>query len=955
MHSYIKNRSYIFFVSLFLSTSLLAQIRDSTLVGVVSGSVKDTAFHFFLQSATVSINKASDGSLVAYTLTNGLGEFRLKALPTGLLLRISISYIGYRTNSRDIRIPIGQRDLSIGEIDLEKRTDRSEDSVIVTPPPVRMNGDTLEFSAAAFSLDKNAVAEDLLRKLPGVIVWGDGTITVNGKQISKLLVDGKPFFGGDTKIATQNIPKNAIEKIQVYQEQPNLFDPLDSITTINIKLGKNKHSGYFGAFSAGEGTDGRYELGAASSLFSPGTQFGVAAQSNNINKIANDIGTLLRNNTYKGVGVRVEYQPDFDLQGRNQPSSGGFIFSHDLIPGFDAYEKNRLSASSFVKHNINETLKNIQTASYIGKDSTLTLANTDHLRNITTAGEYAGEWLKHKDENSISLEGAFRTKTGARRDSLQNLLYGPDGALVSGDRQYDSSTYALQTASLRTSFEHKGFSSTSTHRLTDWSIVHSISLESGKKDSSLQTVFTSVPDPALDRSYDRKYNDNVHILRQSLSMRLGDFSSWLFADSRWFSNLHMELENELKFDISKQDNSVKDRDPLTSSYIVNDYLTANNRYTVLNELPDLRFGRGFMNVLANRYTKEFSVYVDAQAQIYAEKNVATHSFQEFGHTYHYFVPKISMQYYHFQYGDFLDKYDLNLDLSYDYPTVDQRVPLVDSSSIYSIREGNPMLTPMENYGLSAKFSHDSYRSKNTFAYGAGLQGGIKSHYFADSALIDPSGRYTYYTVNLNGYRYLSATLFFNKAFVYNAHQFQVNFGSVILGSKTPGYLQDASGGKAIYNVTDLFTNSDTLSLTYTYKDLFALNLVENISLFKSVQKGLFNSVFTNELSLTRLGVGVNLTKKLSLNSNVTYTVSMTSGAAKIGYTIWNASMAYRFLPGNNLELKASALDLLNQNTGILNYGNNLSFTHGTVNMLRQYFMMTVTYFPRKFGKSQGGR
>jgi hypothetical protein len=61
-------------------------------------------------------------------------------------------------------------------------------------------------------------------------------------------------------------------------------------------------------------------------------------------------------------------------------------------------------------------------------------------------------------------------------------------------------------------------------------------------------------------------------------------------------------------------------------------------------------------------------------------------------------------------------------------------------------------------------------------------------------------------------------------------------------------------------------------------------------------------------------------------------------------------MAYRFLPANNLELKASALDLLNQNKGIINYGSNLSFTHGTVNMLRQYFIMTLTYFPRKFGK-----
>ena len=950
MHFYKRNRLSLFAVFLLFSTSAIAQARDSTWVGGINGSVKDTALNYFMQAATVSINRASDGGLVAYTMTNSRGEFHLNDLPTGLLLRISVSYIGYRTNYRNLRIPITERNLSIGEVDLEKRLDKSEDSVIVTPPPVRMKGDTLEFSAAAFALDKNAVAEDLLKKLPGVIVWGDGTVTVNGKAISKLLVDGKPFFGGDTKVATQNIPKNAIDKIQVYQEQTDPLDPLDSITTINIKLRRGKHSGYFGAFAAGGGTDGRYELGANSSLFSPRNQFGIVGQSNNINKTANDVGTLLRNNTYKGVGVHVEYQPDFNLQGRNQPSSGGFIFSHDFVPAFDQYEKNRLSANSFINHNINETLKNTQTVSYIGKDSTLTQGITDNLKNSTTANEFDAKYVRLKDGNTVSLDGSFRTKKVELQDSLQNALYGPGLQLASRDFEHDSSVNSLHIISLKSLYDHKGFSNTSIHKLTDWRIAHSISVELGKKDSALQTDFTSVPNPALNRLYDREYDNTIHNIRQSVSMSLGDFSSWLFAESRTLAPFHVQLKNDLNFDITKQGNMVKDRNPLSHSYSINDYLTTNSRYTVWNEMPDLRIGRSYMDVLANRYTKQFSIYIDAQAQVYAEKNVSVHQFQEFSNTYRHFVPKVSMEYSNFQYGEFLDKYNLNFDLSYEYPTVDQRFPLVDSSSIYSIREGNALLSPLKNYELSAKFRHDSYSSKNTFFYGASLVGGIKSHYFADSAIIDRSGRYTYYTVNLNGNRYLTLNLFFNKAFVYNLHQFQVNFGSFSIKSRTPGYLQYQGLNKAIFNVTGLFTNSDTLSLTYTYRDVFAVNLVGNVAFFRSEQKGLFNSVFTNMQSLTKLGMGVNITKKLALNSNIAYTSSVTSGTAAYRYTIWNASMAYRFLPGNNLELKASALDLLNQNKGIINYGNNLSFTHGTVNMLRQYFMMTLTYFPRKFGK-----
>jgi hypothetical protein len=105
-----------------------------------------------------------------------------------------------------------------------------------------------------------------------------------------------------------------------------------------------------------------------------------------------------------------------------------------------------------------------------------------------------------------------------------------------------------------------------------------------------------------------------------------------------------------------------------------------------------------------------------------------------------------------------------------------------------------------------------------------------------------------------------------------------------------------------------------------------------------------------------VGAGVNLTKRLMFSSNIAYNSFITSGsgAAAYRYTIWNASMAYRFLPGNNLELKVSGLDLLNQNKGVVSYGSNLAYTHGTVNILRQYFMVTIAYYPRKFGKKMGG-
>lgn len=659
---------------------------------------------------------------------------------------------------------------------------------------------------------------------------------------------------------------------------------------------------------------------------------------------------MLRNNTYKGIGVNVEYQPDFTLQGINQTTSGGGLFSHDFIPLYNNFEKNRLSANSFLNRDTNETQTNTQTVNYIGKDSTITQDNVSTLHNTTEAVDLNGHYLRHHDENTLSFDGSYKGKRITAKDSLQNSIYGPGGGLESGDIEHDSSVNFFNGFALKSSFDHNGYSPTNSHKLTNWNITHSITLQSGKKDSALQTNFTNITDPALNLSYDRKYNDNLCALNQSLSMTIGDFSTWLFSGIRQFSNFHIQLKNDLQFDVVRQDNLVNDIDPFSGSSSTNDYLTANSRYSVLNEVPDLRFGRNFQNILANRYQKELSIYMDARTQLYSEKNVSTHEFQDFNNSYHYFVPEANIEYYNFQYAEFLDKYDLNFALSYDYPTVDQRVALVDSSNIYFVRAGDSSLTPTKKYELSAKFRHESYGSKNAFVYEASVLGGIKDHYFADSTNIDLSGRYTYHTINLNGNKYLTMSFFLNKAFVYSLHQFQINMAFLSQISRTPGYLQYATDTKADFNATDMFTNSDTLSISYTYKDFIAINLTQHFSYFRSEQKGLYNSSFSNTQSSSKLGISLNLTKRLSVSSNATYNSSITSGPAIYRYTIWNASMAYRFLPSNNLELKASALDLLNQNKGVLNYGNNLSYTHGTVNMLRQYFIMTLTYYPRRFGK-----
>ncbi|MEO9021743.1 MAG: outer membrane beta-barrel protein [Ginsengibacter sp.] len=142
---------------------------------------------------------------------------------------------------------------------------------------------------------------------------------------------------------------------------------------------------------------------------------------------------------------------------------------------------------------------------------------------------------------------------------------------------------------------------------------------------------------------------------------------------------------------------------------------------------------------------------------------------------------------------------------------------------------------------------------------------------------------------------------------------------------------------------------------HSLKNFFSVNVGQNISFYHSRQKGEIRNEFKNSTKATNLSASMNITKKFSLSSNVKYTNSSSAGSKSIDFTIWNADATYRFLKGNNAEIKFSALDLLHQNVSIISYGSNNQVTYGTQNILQQYFMIKLSYFPRKFGKKEKSR
>ena len=240
--------------------------------GTLKGKIVDSANNKPLGYATITVFKAADTAIITYRLSTPDGDFKIPGLPFDFNCRVVISFSGYAVYRKDFTISSAQSTLDIGTIPLAPDTKSLDEVLVISErPPVVIKKDTIEFNASAFKTLPNALVEDLLKKLPGVMVDRDGNIAVNGKPVNRILVDGKTFFGDDPKMATRNLPANVIDKVQVTDDKEEMMrsgddNPNNVGKVVNITLKKGVKKGWFGKVYAGAGTDELYEAGGIANI-----------------------------------------------------------------------------------------------------------------------------------------------------------------------------------------------------------------------------------------------------------------------------------------------------------------------------------------------------------------------------------------------------------------------------------------------------------------------------------------------------------------------------------------------------------------------------------------------------------------------------------------------------------------------------------------------------------------
>ena len=222
---------------------------------ILTGSISDTVENKSLSNAVITLLRPNDSTLYKFTRTDNKGNFIIKNYTPGKYI-FMITHPFYADYVDNVDLPETNKELN--KIFLIPKSKLLQAVIIKTGAPIKIKGDTTEYTADSFKVRANANVEELLRKMPGIQVDANGEIKALGEKVTKVLVDGEEFFGDDPGVAVKNLRADAVDKVQVFDKKSDqsAFTGIDDgkkDKTINLKLKDNKKNGYFGKASVAGG------------------------------------------------------------------------------------------------------------------------------------------------------------------------------------------------------------------------------------------------------------------------------------------------------------------------------------------------------------------------------------------------------------------------------------------------------------------------------------------------------------------------------------------------------------------------------------------------------------------------------------------------------------------------------------------------------------------------------
>lgn len=761
------------FIALFLCIFLSTIAQSVAAQFTISGIVKDKNDNLPLPQVSIRLLSAKDSTFVTGISSKDNGTFSLKVPKAGNYIA-AFSFLGYRTAYEPVQLSKGQPRRNLGDILLGSNDVLLQEAVVVgKAPEVVVKEDTVEFNADSYKTQPNSVVEDLLKKLPGVEVDSEGKITHAGKEITKILVDGKEFFSDDPKVATKNLPVDIIEKLQVVDRKSDLarltgVDDGEEETVINLTIKEGMKHGWFGNVTGGYGLNGRYEAGAMLNHFFGDNQVTILAGSNNTNNMGfTDMG-----------GSRF----------RRFGGMNGINTSHNVGVNFNVGKGDAFRVGGDVSYN---------------NSNRDVLQRTERQNMFEDSTSYYSGYNKMKD-NGQNIRGNFRLHWEI--DSLNTLEFRPRFSVaLSKSDSYDSAlTTAGDIARSKVNFSESDNHNKGTgydlsgeliynHKFRNrpgrsFSIQAQYSYSDTKEDGwtkALYKYYMLDKDSTLDQMDDNHTWSNGYGARFTWTEPLGDVKKGRFLTFSYRFQASFNNADKYTYDILT--------DPLnavTNDTVRNDELSNSFR----NDYYSHRAQIGFKQVTAN-YTYDIGVAaVPSSSQsidlINSDRNIPKR-------TVFNVAPYLRYRY----------KMGKQRSLRIDYrgyssqPSMNQLQPVEDRSDPLRIVVGNPELKPAFQNWFRARFN--DYDEKTQRAIMAMVNGGFTTNSIISETTYDSKtgGQRTTYR-NVNGV-WNAAGMFMYSTPFRNKH-WQLNSFSRVSYSNSVGYnngtRNDAGSFNAIENL-----------------------------------------------------------------------------------------------------------------------------------------------------------
>jgi hypothetical protein len=922
----------------------------------IKGRLLDLNENKPLRGATLTLTSLKDSLQKFSAISDSSGRFQFSDLERDSFV-LNVSFIGYE----DFKQIVAVKDtaINLGTLFIPKSIKQlGEVTVITKTPPTQQKGDTIQYNASQFKVNPDATAEDMVKKLPGVTVDRQGNVTAQGEQVKKITIDGRDFFGDDATVALRNLPAEIIDKIQVFdrlsdQSQFTGFDDGNTQKAVNIVTKANMRNGQFGRMYAGYGTDDRYSAGGNVSFFKNNRRISLVGLANNVNQqnfaTQDLLGVTSSGGSRGGFGGFGGGQAGNRGQGSNRSgasSSGGNFGSFGGQGNFLVGQQSGISKTNAIGINFSDVWakKLTVSGSYFFNNSNNT--NQQLTNRVTTLND-SNFFYK---ENSLSRSKNYNNRVNLRLDykidSFNSILITPN---LSFQKNHSVSQFSALNSydgvTPTSSADNNTDAATSGYNISNNLLFRHSFRKRGRTISfGINTAMNKKTGDVYIVSDNKSFDSSSAVLTDSVQQQFTDnltnshtVSVNLAYTEPVGKKGQLQINYNPSFTKSRADQETFLFDQAGQKYSLFDTSLSNkfdNHYNTQNG--------GLSYRLADR-DKQFSVGINFQhSDLFSD-----HTFPELTTVKRSFSNVLP----NLQFGRKISpKSSINVFFrtSVNPPSVTQLQNVYNKNNPLLISIGNPDLKQQYTSSLVTRYTFTNTQKGQSFFANLFVQ---KTNDYISNAVfiarrdsvLAPSivlfkGSQLTLPVNLPGYWSVRSFLTYGQPVKFIKSNVNINAG--LTYSSLPGLINNVK------------TNTDNYN--YSMGAVIASNVSEYVD-FNLSYNANFNVIAgqpqNNQVS-QNAGIQFNLLSKKGwyfqndLN-NQSYTYKGTTPDQS--FWLWNISVGKKFLKDQKGDVKLSVFDLLRQNRSISRTVTEVYVEDVQSQVLRQYFMLTLSYKLKNFG------